>query len=275
MSCEKYEPMISAFLDGELSEEERVDVAAHLAACPGCQRYFDDLVAIHDALEQEEVPVPEDFAESVMARVRETPQEERRVIAFPHWKRWAALAACCAIAALGLWTVQTGSAKTARQTMAARSAPEPASAMEKGDAETYGALPDAEAEVCSEEPDRPAEDETEGADDAKRAMEDAAEVGAGNAPTSGFHSDALAPALLEGSPAEKQNALSGTITAGGPAARAWVEEVLGLPWENGRTYLLTEEEFAGLADVLTAAGEDFRQESGEEGCRLLAEEAEE
>ena len=46
-------------------------------------------------------------------------------------------------------------------------------------------------------------------------------------------------------------------------------------WENGRTYLLTEEEFAGLADVLTAAGEDFRQESGEEGCRLLAEEAEE
>ena len=73
MSCEKYEPMISAFLDGELSEEERVDVAAHLAACPGCQRYFDDLVAIHDALEQEEVPVPEDFAESVMARVRETP----------------------------------------------------------------------------------------------------------------------------------------------------------------------------------------------------------
>ena len=273
MSCEKYEPMISAFLDGELSEEERVDVAAHLAACPGCQRYFDDLVAIHDALEQEEVPVPEDFAASVMARVRETPQEERRVIAFPRWKRWAALAACCALAALGLWTVQTGSAKTARQTMAARSAPELASAMEMGDAEAYGALPDAEAEVCSEEPDLPAEDDTEGADDAKRAMEDATEVGAGNA--GGFHSDALAPALLEGYTAEKQNALSGTITAGGPAARAWVEEVLGLPWENGRTYLLTEEEFAGLADVLTAAGEDFRQESGEEGCRLLAEEAEE
>ena len=75
--------------------------------------------------------------------------------------------------------------------------------------------------------------------------------------------------------ADSTATLSGTITAGGPAARAWVEEVLGLPWENGRTYLLTEEEFAGLADVLTAAGEDFRQESGEEGCRLLAEEAEE
>ena len=53
------------------------------------------------------------------------------------------------------------------------------------------------------------------------------------------------------------------------AARLWVEEELGLPWEIGRIYPLTEEEYAELLAVLTEAGEDFRQEAGET-C-LLAE----
>ena len=43
--CEKYEPWISAFLDGELSGEDRAELMEHMAACPSCQRYFDDLVA--------------------------------------------------------------------------------------------------------------------------------------------------------------------------------------------------------------------------------------
>ena len=33
-TCEEYEALISAFLDGELSGEERAETAAHLAACP-------------------------------------------------------------------------------------------------------------------------------------------------------------------------------------------------------------------------------------------------
>ena len=103
--CEEYEALISDFLDGELSAEDRAEVAEHLASCPACQQYFDDLVAMHDAFDQiGEVPVPEDFGARVMARVRETPQTgTKKIISFPHWKRWAALAACCAIAALGLW----------------------------------------------------------------------------------------------------------------------------------------------------------------------------
>ena len=48
-----------------------------------------------------------------------------------------------------------------------------------------------------------------------------------------------------------------------------MEETLGQEWETGRTYPLTEEEYAGLLDALAAAGEAFQQESGEQ-FQLLA-----
>lgn len=108
-NCEAYEAWISAFLDGELSGTEQAELREHMAGCRRCQQYFDDLVAIHEALDQEEEgPVPEGFGDRVMARVRETAQEEKsaKVIRFPQWRRWAALAACCAVAAIGLWSFQ-------------------------------------------------------------------------------------------------------------------------------------------------------------------------
>ena len=93
--CEEYEVWISAFLDGELSGEDRSELMQHMAVCQTCQRYFDDLVAVHDALEQEEAPVPEEFGTQLMDRVRETEQEKpRKRIPFPHWQQWTALAAC-------------------------------------------------------------------------------------------------------------------------------------------------------------------------------------
>lgn len=125
-TCEEYASLISDFLDGELSAEDRAKVAEHLASCPSCQRYFDDLVAMHDAFDQiEEDPVPDGFAEQVMARVRETPRtEEKKIIPFPRWRRWAALAACCAIAALGLWSTQrTAMPQKVSQSALAESAP--------------------------------------------------------------------------------------------------------------------------------------------------------
>lgn len=108
-NCEAYEEWISAFLDGELSGTEQAELREHMAGCRRCQQYFDDLVAIHEALDQgDEVPVPEGFEDRIMARVRETAQEGRpaKMIRFPQWRRWAALAACCAVAAIGLWSFQ-------------------------------------------------------------------------------------------------------------------------------------------------------------------------
>lgn len=282
-SCERYELLISAFLDGELSEAERADLAEHLAVCPDCQRYFDDLVAIHDAFGREEdVSAPEGFAEGVMARVRETrQQEEKKILLFPHWRRWAALAACCAFAVLGLWTFSGRGTKTVSQTVLARGGP----ALSGGAAAEDGTVPEEEyepalmmdegLEVCSETPDAAPEEKSASAEteNTKRAKEDLADgiwmEDTGLPQTA----PALAASPAPDAAAEKQSSRSGIITADGPAAQAWVQETLGLEWENGRTYLLTEEEFAGLADALTTAGEAFRLEGGE-GCWLLAEKPE-
>lgn len=270
-SCGEYEELISAFLDGELSEAERAETAEHLASCPACQRYFDDLVAIHDALDQGEVPVPEGFAGAVMDRVRTTPQvkREKKVIPFPGWKRWAAAAACCALAALGLWAFQArggnvkGAGPSARMVQNAPSAASmPAGAAANGARGESGApLP----EAGDAEPEQKREAVYSAhSGDAGGGTEEAVPDLARDA---GEYADDLEPVPA---PASLEDPACGTITAGGEAARAWVEDRLGLEWESGRTYRLTEEEFAALLEVLTEAEEDFLREPGE-GWQLRAE----
>lgn len=104
-ACERYEELISAFIDGALAEEDRSALSEHMSGCAACQAYFDDMIAIHEAMDTESVQAPEDFVDTVMAKVRETPQERpgRNVILLRSWRRWAAAAACCAIVALGIW----------------------------------------------------------------------------------------------------------------------------------------------------------------------------
>ena len=106
--CEHYEELISAFIDGALAEEDRAALMEHMSGCASCQAYFDDLTAIHGAMGAGSIQAPEDFANAVMARVRETPQEHprRRTIPLHPWRVWAAAAACCAIVALGIWNFQ-------------------------------------------------------------------------------------------------------------------------------------------------------------------------
>lgn len=292
-TCEEYEALISDFLDGELSAEDRAEVAEHLASCPACQQYFDDLVAIHDAFDQiGEVPVPEGFAEQVMARVHETPRaEEKKIILLPHWKRWAALAACCAIAALGLWSAERRMSlpKYASQTALAESAPsiardaapppfvEDVTTDDAPRADEDGAVLPKDAPAPLPDEDSAEEQKqyhrTSGStsDSQQETEEDAAEEEAdGGCPSDG--ADVPEPAMAVPVPAGagQEEPLSGIITASGETARTWVETELGLEWEPGRTYLLTEEEYDSLLTALTAAGEDFRQEP-EEGCWLLAE----
>lgn len=296
-TCEEYAALISDFLDGELSAEDRAEVAAHLAACPACQQYFDDLVTMHDAFDQiEEVPVPEGFAEQIMDRVRETPQTKaEKIIFLPHWKRWAALAACCAIVALGLWSAQRWAALpwAVKKTALAESAPSiardaseettttgdaPMELMMDEDGEDGGVFPQ---EVPEPSPEEEAPEERKQCRDASGSgsdslpeieediMEEEAEADAGYSGSNAYTPEPAmpAPAYVRD---DRGEALSGVITASGEIARTWVENELSLAWEPGRTYLLTEEEYAGLLSVLTAAGEDFRLEP-EEGCWLVAE----
>ncbi|MGF7186218.1 hypothetical protein GGQ84_002312 [Desulfitispora alkaliphila] len=46
MSCEKTKELLSPYIDGVLSEDERLDIEDHLASCVSCQEELEDLQAI-------------------------------------------------------------------------------------------------------------------------------------------------------------------------------------------------------------------------------------
>lgn len=94
MKCEKCEDcrvLLSALLDGELSEDERAAVMRHLDACEDCRAFFSDLSATHELLvSMGEEDVPEGFSARVMRRVHA--RRMRGTL-----RRVSALAACLAV----------------------------------------------------------------------------------------------------------------------------------------------------------------------------------
>lgn len=74
MNCEAYWELISAAVDGALTEDERVRLEAHLARCPECKRMYDQMMTMTDGLSGLETPAG-GFVDSVMAAVAQTEQE--------------------------------------------------------------------------------------------------------------------------------------------------------------------------------------------------------
>ena len=101
-TCEEFQQLISGFLDDMLSPAERVERMAHLADCPQCKAYFDDLLAIHETMAEEKIPAPQGFAQSVMAGL--PPQETRaKPRKTPLAARILASAACLMFVFTGIW----------------------------------------------------------------------------------------------------------------------------------------------------------------------------
>ena len=100
--CEEFAPLLSAYFDGELTEEESAAVRAHLSECEDCRARLDEYVQLTgEMLALGEEDVPAGFTEGVMAAVRaekaaKKPQTKKRSA----WRRWMPMAACAAIVAL-------------------------------------------------------------------------------------------------------------------------------------------------------------------------------
>ena len=97
-TCEDHEELISARLDGALTDEERAALDAHLAGCPRCRRTAAELAEVDAALRSLAGAAPVDLT----ARVRERIDAEKVVPLRrrPHRALWGA--ACAAVLALVL-----------------------------------------------------------------------------------------------------------------------------------------------------------------------------
>ena len=98
MNIHENTALLDAFVDGELTSDEMIQVQAHLDECPACQAYVDDALAIRAAFPTEDdVPLPADFTENVMRSVAKAPQSRPKK---QPWGKLAAAAACLAVIVL-------------------------------------------------------------------------------------------------------------------------------------------------------------------------------
>lgn len=70
--CFISDQLLSTYLDGECSQDEVILLKDHLQACSLCAEKMDQLQFFHQALyelKDEEVPLPEDFTQRVMAEI--------------------------------------------------------------------------------------------------------------------------------------------------------------------------------------------------------------
>lgn len=278
-TCEEYEALISAFIDGALDEESRAELMEHMAQCPACRAYFEDQAAIHDALEGLEAQAPAGFT----ARVME--QAEKKTVAFPYWRRFAAMAACCALVALaGFWAF--GGRPDAGNVTADVAAGDASRGLAGGgasdaaaeDDSAVGAMdaPDAgdTADTAVIRSDGAAEEAGE-QDPAALPADSAANAADGEKavlPPETFQDNSVAAPETDLVPS--QNALTtegggapalytagqsaqATLTTGSQVAADWVAETLGRDWQAGESYALTREQYGELLALLEESGESY------------------
>lgn len=113
MDCEKYLEIMSAMIDGEVSEDEQKELMLHIKNCKACKSAYDAFTAISAEL-SELVEAPENLCKNVMSEVKKTKKRPR-----PHFIRYGAIAACFALVAyVGMDSIsmQSDSADTAMAT---------------------------------------------------------------------------------------------------------------------------------------------------------------
>jgi hypothetical protein len=104
MRCTVVLPAASAYLDGELAEDEARALVAHLATCDACHGVYKDLEGLAEAMAATEpVPAPEGLEKRILAAVKAEKRVPVRVL------RWACAAGQCAGPA-ARWTARLAAA---------------------------------------------------------------------------------------------------------------------------------------------------------------------
>ena len=95
--CEKYIEMMSAMIDGELSQEQEAELHAHIEQCADCGKVYEAFKGISGALSEELATPPEALVKGVMYKIGVQKRASRRF----SFGKFTALAACLALILLG------------------------------------------------------------------------------------------------------------------------------------------------------------------------------
>ena len=81
--CHEYIDLLTAQLDGQISEAEERELFEHLLACPECRMIQADLLELSDTLSEMQVTPPADLSERIMSAVA----AEKKAKIIPFYKR--------------------------------------------------------------------------------------------------------------------------------------------------------------------------------------------
>ena len=99
MNCEKYQELISAFIDGELTAEESINLQNHLDQCPACRRLMEEVKELHSLIASEDkTRMPIDVEKQILIDVSKRKRDKKEPAGFfggyyrvPRGAVWAAL----------------------------------------------------------------------------------------------------------------------------------------------------------------------------------------
>lgn len=255
--CEEYAALLDAYFDGECTPGEAEQVRAHIAVCPGCRAYLNELALLRDAFpDEEDTEVPEGFADGVMAAIRADAAPRKR---HSRWKPLIPMAACLAVIVLAanqLPRMTGGGSSSTAAAAPAMAAPSAAAGADMAEAyaeprtgETYQYFT-AASEGAGE---NGASGGTSQAEE-KTAVKDAAPAGASSAPRPEDAPAVSAAAVTgaEGTEAEEVWLAELTVTAAQAEGllEGWTPLDSG---PEGNRYTLTQTQ---LEDLLARLGDD-------------------
>lgn len=106
--CRKYERMISADIDGELSPEEEREMQLHLNSCRRCRTLKVELERMCASIRvMDTIPAPKDLAKKTMVQVRAAHKSKVTHLFQKPWTRAAAGMAACAAFCICLYGAAT------------------------------------------------------------------------------------------------------------------------------------------------------------------------
>ena len=133
-SCEKYIELISACIDGEISDADRSELEIHLEFCPECKKVAEAFAAISGSFPKEEA-VPENFTSGTMAKIKAEAAKPTGIKKFiSGYGKYTGLAAALVVILLGAQVFNGGGAKESAAPGAANMAPTAMAPAEAADA---------------------------------------------------------------------------------------------------------------------------------------------
>ncbi len=99
IDCKKRESQISAFIDGELSENECAELLEHMAACEKCSGTYVALCAVSAAVKEPDAP-PDELHGRIMTAVKGTAAVKKKCK-----RAWISAGAVAAVVALVILTL--------------------------------------------------------------------------------------------------------------------------------------------------------------------------